>query len=188
MHEMRGRLAGTVLAIVIVTSAAACGTSVPSPSPSPVGATSFDEYSTAFCSAWGTLFRVVGNPDTAGWTDAVHQLQAAAEARDDATAAGLQGRINTELEAARRQIAYAAGWPPAARPMAELDRLFVAFERWTAAYVDIAKGVSNAPDPQAVFEAAGGVAAWQAMFEAYADAASFRPASVSQCPGAPITP
>ena len=92
-------------------------------------ATSFDEYATAFCSAWGTLFRVVGNPDTAGWTDGVHQLQAAAQARDDATAARLQGEINTELEAARGQIAFAAGWKPAARPMAELDHIFVAFEK-----------------------------------------------------------
>jgi hypothetical protein len=36
--------------------------------------------------------------------------------------------INTELEAARRQIAYAAGWSPAARSLAEMDRFFVAIE------------------------------------------------------------
>ena len=185
---MRDRLQGIILAIVIATSTAACGTSVPSPSPSPVGATSFDEYATASCSAWGTLFRVVGNPDTAAWTDTVHQLQAAAEARDDATAAGLQGRINTELEAARLQIAYAAGWPPAARPMAEMDRFFVATEKWTTAYVDVAKGVPNTPDPQTAFEAAGGLTAWQGLHEAYADVAPYRPASVAQCPDAPITP
>ena len=185
---MHRRLPGIILSIVMATSVAACGTSVPSPSPSPAGATSFDEYATAFCSAWGTLFRVVGNPDTAGWTDAVHQLQAAAAARDDATAAGLQGQINTELEAARTQIAYAAGWQPATRPMAEMDRFFVATETWITAYVDVAKGVPNAPDPQAAFEAAGGLAAWQGLFEAYADVAPYRPAAVAQCPGAPISP
>jgi hypothetical protein len=186
---MQRRLSGTIFAVLVAASMAACGASAPSPSPSPspVAAT-FEEYATAVCSAWGTLFRVVGNPDTAGWTDAVHELQAAATARDDATAAGLQGRINTELEAARRQIAFAAGWPPAARPMAEMDRLFVAMERWITAYVDIAKGVPNAPDAQAAFEAAGGVTAWRGLFDAYTDLAEYRPASVAQCPGAPITP
>jgi hypothetical protein len=185
---MRDRLEGIILVIAILTSTATCDASVPKPSPSPAGATTFEEYATAFCSAWGTLFRVVGNPDTAGWTDGVHRLQAAAEARDDATAAGLQGQINTELEAAREQIAYAAVWPPAARPMAEMDRFFVATERWITAYVDIAKGMQNAPDPQAVFEAAGGVTSWRAMFEVYADVAPYRPASVAQCPDAPISP
>ena len=118
----------------------------------------------------------------------MHQLQAAAEARDDATAAGLQGPINTELEAGREQIAFAAGWPPAARPMAEMDRFFVATETWITAYVNVAKAVPNAPDPQAAFEAAGGLKAWRAMFEAYADVTPYRPDSVTQCPGAPISP
>ena len=187
---MSGRRAAWTLSLVIIAAAAACGGCAPGPasSPSPSVATNFNEYATAFCSAWGTLFRVVGNPDTAGWTDGVRQLQAAAEARDDATAAGLQGPINTELEAAREQIAYAAGWPPAARPMAQMDRFFVATETWITAYVDVAKGVPNAPDPQAAFEAAGGVESWRAMFEAYADVTPYRPASVEQCPGAPISP
>ena len=102
---------------------------------------------------------------------------------------GSRARINTELEAARQQIAYAQpGGSRAARPMAELDRFFVAIERWTTAYVDIAKGMQNAPDPQAVFLAAGGATSWQAMFESYADVAPFRPASAAQCPGAPISP
>jgi hypothetical protein len=48
--------------------------------------------------------------------------------------------------------------------------------------------VPNAPDPQAAFEAAGGVESWRAMFEAYADVTPYRPASVTQCPGAPISP
>ena len=187
---MGGRRAARILSLVIVAAAAACGGCAPGPAsnPSPSVATSFNEYATAVCSAWGTLFRVVGNPDTANWTDRVRQLQAAAEARDDATAAGLQGPINTELEAAREQIAYAAGWPPAARPMAQMDRFFVATETWITAYVDVAKGVPNAPDPQAAFEAAGGVESWRAMFEAYADVTPYRPASVEQCPGAPISP
>lgn len=189
---MRGSAALAVVAIAIIASSAACGASAPgptpTPSPSPSVATEFGEYATAFCSAWGTLFRVVGNPETAGWTDGVHRLQAAAEARDAATAASLQASINGELEAARKQIAYAGGWPPAARPMAEMDRFFAAEEAWITAYVNVAKDGSSAPDPQAAFEAAGGVDAWRAMFETYADVAPHRPASVSQCAGAPISP
>ena len=50
---MHARLAGMTLSIVIAASAAACGGSAPSPNPSPSAATSFDEYATAFCSAWG---------------------------------------------------------------------------------------------------------------------------------------
>ena len=135
----------------------------------------------------GTLFRVVGNPDTANWTDRVRQLQAAAEARDGATAAGSSCPINNGPQAAREQIAYAAGWPPAARPMAQMDRFFVATETWITAYVDVAKGVPNAPDPQAAFEAAG-ASNRRAMFEAYADVTPYRRASVEQCPGVPISP
>ena len=44
---------------------------------------------------------------------------------------------------------YAAGWPPAARSLAEMDRFFVAIETWITAYVDGAKGIPNAPDPGA---------------------------------------
>ena len=187
---MSGRRAAWTLSLVIIAAAAACGGCAPgpAPSPSPSVATNFNEYATAFCSAWGTIFRVVGNPETASWTDQVRKLQAAAEAGDGATAAGLQGPINTELEAARKQIAYAAGWPPATRSMTEMDRFFAAMETWVTAYVDVAKGVPNAPDPQAALEAAGGVESWRAMFEAYADVAPYRPASVEQCPGAPISP
>jgi hypothetical protein len=184
--SMRSRVVRVIVSLGVAASMAACGGS--QPSATPAGATTFEEYATAACSAWGTLFRVVGNPDTADWTDGVRQLQAAAKAGDDARAAGLQGPINTELEAARVEIARAAAWPPAARAMAEMDRFFVATEVWITAYVDIAKGVPNAPDPQAAFEAAGGLTAWRGLSEAYADVAPHRPASVAQCPGAPITP
>ena len=72
--------------------------------------------------------------------------------------------------------------------MAEMDRLFRAEEAWITAYVDVAKGLLNAPDPQAAFEAAGGPTAWRGLFDAYADVAPYRPASVAQCQGAPISP
>jgi hypothetical protein len=181
---MRGHVGTTILVIAMGVVAAACGPTVPSPAV----ASNYSEYVAASCSAWETLFRVVGNPDTAAWTDEVHQLQAAAETRDAETAAGLQGQINTELEAARQNIAYAGGWPPATRTMAALDRFFGAMEVWTTAYVDIAKGVPNAPDPQAAFEAAGGLTAWRAMLETFADINPYRSGSDGRCPGAPISP
>lgn len=181
------RLPGIILAIAVVASAAACGAPV-APSPSPTGATNFEEYATAHCAAWETLFRVVGNPDTADWTDAVRQLQAAAEAHDGVTAVRLRAGIHTELEAARAQIAFAAGWPPATRGMAELDRLFVAQEAWIDAYVDIATGVAGAPDPQAAFEAAGGLDAWFGLSEAFKDVEPYRPGHVDPCAGAPVSP
>ncbi|MEI7744111.1 MAG: hypothetical protein WCK58_10235 [Chloroflexota bacterium] len=188
MHGRLSRIIPAVaLAVLLASSMAGCGAS-PSPSPSSAVAGGFEEYATAYCSAWGTMFRVVGNPETAGWTDGVHQLQAAADAHDDATAARLQGGINTELEAARRQIAYAAGWPPAAKAMAQMDIFFVAVETWVTTYVDLAKGVPNTPDAQTAFEAAGGLTAWRGLFEAQADIAPFRPATAARCEGAPISP
>jgi hypothetical protein len=118
----------------------------------------------------------------------VHELQAASESRDAVTATRLQLGINMELEAARDQIAYAAGWPPAARQMAEMDRFFVATEAWINAYVELAKGTPTAPDPQAAFEAAGGLDAWRGLLEADADVAPHRPASAGPCPEAPVSP
>lgn len=184
---MRHRLRGIVLASTISASVAACGGPAAS-GQAPVVATSFEEYRTASCSAWATLFRVVGNPDTADWTDDVRELQAAAEARDAVTARRLQVGINSALESAREQIAYAAGWPPATRMMAEMDRFFLATEDWIRAYATLANGAPDNPDPQAVFEAAGGVDAWRGLFAASADVQPYRPADVQQCPGAPVSP
>ena len=183
---VRGRLAAIIVAVAIASSLAGCGSTPPLASPTT--ATSFDDYASAYCLAWGTLFRVVGNPETASWSDTVHQLQAAAEAHDDVTAARLENEINKELEDARRQIAYAASWPPASRPMAEMDRFFAAMETWISAYADIARRVPNAPEPQAALEGAGGLAAWQGMFETATDIAPHRPASVAQCSQAPVSP
>jgi hypothetical protein len=72
--------------------------------------------------------------------------------------------------------------------MAEMDRFFVATEDWIRAYAEVANGEPDAPDPQAVFEAAGGVDAWRGLFAAYADVQPYRPATVEPCPGAPVSP
>lgn len=174
------------IALVVAGCGAGSGARSPSPTPPP-GASGFDDYATAWCAAWGTLFRVVGNPDTAGWTDDVHRLQDAADAHDAATAGTLQGRINGELERAREQIAYAAAWPPARRTMIQVDRFFVATETWITAYADLAEGVPGAPDPQAAFEAAGGLDAWRQMSVGAPDIAPYRHGNV-RCPDVPMSP
>jgi hypothetical protein len=93
-----------------------------------------------------------------------------------------------ELAAGRLQIASAAGWAPRAAVMAQLDRVFAAFEAMTQAKVARALGTST-QEPQAAFEAAGGVDAWFAMFEAMRLAgAGTAPATASQCPNVPVTP
>jgi hypothetical protein len=71
--------------------------------------------------------------------------------------------------------------------MAHLDRVFAAFEVMTIAKVAQAKGQSEAFDPQAAFEQAGGIDAWLAMLEAYRAAGPASP-SAPQCPKAPVTP
>jgi hypothetical protein len=171
-----------MIAIVV----ASCGAGSASPTPSP-GASGFDDYAGAWCSAWGTLFRVVGNPETAGWTDDVHRLQAAADAHDATTAVALRDSINGELEGARGQIAYAAAWPPARRTMVQVDRFFVATETWVAAYADLALDVPGAPQSQAAFEAAGGLDAWQQMFVVAADITPYR-RDARHCPDIPMSP
>ena len=188
---MRRLVAITLCAALWLT---ACGTSTPTPSPSPTpsptpaAATNFAEYATAFCSAWGTLFRVVGNPETATWTDPVLKLKAAAEAYDGPAATRLANEISPELATARGQIAVAGGWPPAAQSMATLDRFFAAEQVWITAYVNLAAGLPNAPDAQTAFEAAGGIEGWQGWIEAHAALAPHRPATVAQCPGVPVGP
>ena len=72
--------------------------------------------------------------------------------------------------------------------MAEMDRFFAAIETWITAYADIARQTPGAPEPQAAFEDAGALAAWQGMFEAAGDIAPYRPEPVPPCAGAPISP
>lgn len=176
------------LAMTVLAMSAGCGGGAPTSTPQPTGATGYADYAAAACTAWATLFRVVGNPDTAAWSADVRSLQRAAARQDLPGAADLQGRINTELETARRHVAYAGAWPPASRSMTEMDRYLVATEVWITTYVDIAKAVPNTPDPQTAFERAGGVEAWRAMLEAGAEVAPYRPAGAIQCAGAPVIP
>jgi hypothetical protein len=73
--------------------------------------------------------------------------------------------------------------------IAQLDRVFAAFEAMTAAKLAGARGAADAIEPQQAFEQAGGVVAWFAMLEAMQEAgAGSAAASAEQCPNVPVTP
>jgi hypothetical protein len=176
--------------ILVTVLAAACGAAAPSAAqptdaPSPRAAT-FEEYSTALCGAFDAMFQGVGNPDTGSGSALSKALDQAVEARDVATAERLALTITTTLEAARQEAAVAGRWPSAASMAVQLDRVLLAFEAMIAAKKTKATGA--AADPQATFEAAGGVDAWTAMFRAYP--AVVRPSGSpnQQCPTVPLTP
>jgi hypothetical protein len=173
------------LLIAAAITVGTCGASSPTPVPA---ARTFDEYAVAFCSAWAAMFRGVGNPDTA-------EGSALSDALDDAMAVGdrlqaerLATQITDELESARRDAAFAGGWPPATPMMIQMDRVLVGFEAMTDAKVAKARGDPNAIEPQAALEASGGIQAWGAMFEAYRAIGADRPADVQPCPGLPVSP
>ena len=178
---------------LIAAVAAACSTGAPSQAPSPTAsptpiaaATSFDEYAVGFCAAFESLFRAVGNPDTAEGSELSKGLDAAVVAHDGTVAARLAAEISDELEAGRRHVVFASGWSPAKPVMVELDRVLVAFEAMTAAKAAAAAQTPGAVDPQVAFEQAGGLEAWTAMFEAYRAIGDARPTGVQPCTKVPV--
>lgn len=175
-----------VLGIALVLAVpAACQGGAPSPSSSPVAA-SFEEYAVGFCAAFEALILAVGNPDTAAGSELSKALDAAVVAGDGTSADQLAAKITSELESGRQHVAYARGWPPAAPMMADLDRVFVAFEAMTAAKRTAANQGPDSVDPQAAFEGAGGVDGWVAMLTAWQTIE--RPDSVEPCGSLPISP
>lgn len=172
---------------LIAAATAACAPVVPNVLPLPA-ATSFDGYAAHFCLAFDAMFKAVGNPDTASGSESSKALDSAVTAHDGLTADRLAAQITAELESGRREVAAAAGWSPAAPMMAQLDRVFVAFEAMTAAKRAAANQVPGAVDPQVALEQAGGLEAWTAMFEAYATIGAARPAKVEGCANVPISP
>lgn len=153
------------------------------------GATSFVEYSDAFCSAWASMFRAVGNIENGSGSELSLALDAAMEAKDAVKAGLLAEQINGELEVGRQRVAIAGAWPPAAESMTHLDRIFVALEKMTTAHVPLALGQPGAPDPQSVLEQAGGIEAWMSFLDTYPSLNGERPSGTStQCEGLPIGP
>ena len=166
----------------------ACGSAAVTASPRPARAASFDEYAVAFCSAFDSMFRAIGNPDTGEGSELTAELDRAIAAGDLPAVERLAGTITAELGSGRQHAAVAGGWQPGAPVMTQLDRVLVAFEAMVAAKRAGANHVPGAPEPQAAFESAGGVAAWFAMLEAAR--AMERPAGAAErrCPTVPIGP
>ncbi len=187
-----GQLLRRIFSITLIAAAtAACVDAAPSHAPNATAvpaADSFDEYAVAFCSAWEHLFLAVGNPDTGEGSVLSKALDDAVASHDETKAEQLAGQISQEIASGREDVAVGGGWPPATPIMVEMDRVFVGFEKMTAAKVAKAKGSPNAVDPQVAFERSGAIAAWSAMFGAHAALAAERPASAQRCGELPISP
>jgi hypothetical protein len=172
--------------LVMVIACGGCGGAAASPQ-APTGVSTHEQYVVEACGAWDALFTAVGNPDTGTGSELSRSLDRAVAGHDGAAADRLASAIVSELRSGRRHASAAGGWPPRTAVMAHLDRVFAAFEVMTIAKVAQAKGQSEALDPQAAFEQAGGIDAWLAMLEAYRAAGPASP-SAPQCPKAPVTP
>ncbi len=123
------------------------------------------------------MFRAVGNPDAGTDSELSKALDEAVQRGDPAEAGRLAEAITVELESGRQSASQAAAWPPGFAMMSQLDRVLLAFE----AQIDAkrqAAGNPAGPDPQAAFEAAGGITSWQAMFEAARAIQGARPANL----------
>jgi hypothetical protein len=184
---MPRRLLQLLAAGLIVVTGAACaaGASPPVPSPSAI---TFDGYAVAFCSAWGSLFDAVGNPDTGTGSALSKSLDDAVAAGDAATADRVGATITTKLEVARQQAAVAARWPTATTMLRNFDRVAVAYEAMIAAKRTAAAQPQSTANAQGAFENAGGVEAWTAMFETYRTVERPTGSSQANCPAVPIAP
>jgi hypothetical protein len=167
-----------IASLLVSLAAAACGTGTPAASGPPKAAT-FDEFGTAYCAAWDELFTAIGNPDTGSKSALNAEFEKAVTAGDAANAERLARTINAHLATGRGHVAVASGWPSAGPMLAEMDRFFLAFVAMTDAR-------RMGADPQAAFEKAGGVVAWQAMFEAGRTVVRPTDAGSRQCPTVPV--
>jgi hypothetical protein len=156
-----------VRSLVLAFVAAGCSTGTPSATPMPV-ATSAAEFAAAWCSSLEGLARAIGNPDTAADSKLSAALDVAIERADYAGVDQVASQMKAELEAGRAFAAVAAGWPPGAAMMVHVDRLLLAAEAMVEAKRAGARQGRGAADGlgQAALEQAGGIAAWQGMFDA----------------------
>ena len=173
----------TWLAILVLTVAACSAPAAPSLAPA-----TFEEFATHACDAFEAMFRAVGNPDTGADSELSKALEEAVQRGDPAEAGRLAEAITVELESGRQAASRAAAWPPGFAAMSELDRVLLAFE----AMIDAKRqtvGNPNGPDPQAAFEAAGGVDAWTRMLQAAQTQGTARPSNAPphECEGVPMS-
>ena len=184
-NASRSRSIHLAIALLMATALAACGGGIAGPTRSP-GATTFEEFRTANCAAWESMFLAVGNPDTASGSDLSHALEDAIAGGDVATADLQAQAIRDELEAGRVHAAVAASWRPGAVPMAQMDKVLVAFEVYIEAErAAAAEGLAVARgEGQAAFEAAGALEAWGLLLtpDTWAEVNAARPAGIQPRP------
>lgn len=196
---MNQALLRAIAMVLIVFAGAACGTSTPgvaesrspatpSPSVATPAAVTYEAFADAFCSAFTSLIRAVGNPDAGTPSVNSKALDDAVAAGDVAAAERLAATITSELEAGRHQAALAARWQPAATTMAAMDRLLVAFEAQIAEKRAAAGRAPGASAPQGAFEQAGGVEAWRALVQGTGTMTVPAGASPKPCPALSGTP
>jgi hypothetical protein len=167
-----------VVMLLVSLVVAACATPTPAVSAVPKAST-FDEFGAAYCAAWDELFTAIGNPDTGSTSALSGAFEKAVTAGDAASAERLAGMINAHLTTGRGHLVVASGWPSAGPTLAQMDRVFLAF----AVMVEARR---SGADPQAAFEKAGGVVAWQALFEAARTIVRPPDAGSRQCPTVPV--
>ena len=174
------RLAGCLLAVV--TLLGACASTAPA---------TFEQFAAEHCAALQSLFRAYGNPDTAGMSPLMQSFADAIARGDSAAATAKASDIRAEMEGGRAHARAAAAWVPAGAAMAQLDRLFVAFERLVEVRLAaIAKGAAAAErDGQAAFETAGGAEAWRGWISGLQEAVALPGGrrSLPKCEGVPIS-
>jgi hypothetical protein len=168
------RAAGLAL---IVLAVAACGSGASPGAPASRGAPAspsvppsaapltYAEFDAAFCRAFTSLIRAVGNPDAGTPSVLSKALDDAVKTHDGIAAERAAGAMIAELEVGRQQAAIAARWQPAATAMADMDRLLLAYEASTTAKRALATGPAGVADPQKAFEQAGGAQAWSGMLQ-----------------------
>ncbi len=183
---MRNRVIRIIGLSLAILASSACSSVPATPSASAAHATTFAEYGSAFCAAFDAMFVAIGNPDTADYSTLHRSLDAAVNAGDAATAETIASTMTARLEAGRQQIAFAAGWRPAAPTMAQLDRLFLAFEAMIATKRS-SVGAPDAQAAQAAFEKAGGVEAWFGTLEEARKIQRPPNAGDGRCPTVPVS-
>jgi hypothetical protein len=197
-------LAGGCTSGSTATQAAPAGSVMPpatAVAPTPSASTAagapitFEAFHGAFCRAWESMFRAVGNPDIGDGSELTKAMDEAIAAGDLPTVDRLAAEITSELEAGRHEVAIATGWAPAAPLMAQVDRVLVGFEAMTEAKRNAASnglGPSAQQLGQEALEQSGAIDAWFALIrpgvldETRRAIQSARPAGVpEQCPSVP---
>ena len=171
------------LLALLVLPLAACGPAAASSAPP----ATFEEFAADACDAFEAMFRAVGNPDAGTPSELSAALDKAIDRGDPAEANRLANAILGELEQGRQAAAAAASWAPGAPAMSELNDVLTAYAAYIRAKQELSAG--NQADPDAAFNAAGGLDSWTAMLGAARSAGAARPANAPphECDGIPMS-